>query len=380
MFAETQDQQLFERTTARFLDTHYPTGRVRALAGSESTFEPSLWRDAAQLGWTALLAGEDAGGGSVSGNGLADLLIVAFQFGRHAAPGPLLGTNVVAAALCRWGSPDQRDGALAELVAGDAAGAWAHAAAGGPLGTSGPRVTAAVSGEKAVLSGRAGHVESAADARYLLVTADEPAGRTQYLVHLAAPGVQLAPLRTLDLTRRFHDVVLHDVVLPAGARVGEPGTAGQHDAHLLDVMAVLVLGELVGSIDRAFGMTAEWVAHRYSFGRPLSSYQEIKHRMADMRTHLEASQAVASRAAAAVGTGAPDGPSWASAGMTYVGQHGPEVIQDCIQLHGGIGVTYDHDLHLLLRRAVLDSQLLGAPGDFAQRLGAMVATTAGTIS
>jgi alkylation response protein AidB-like acyl-CoA dehydrogenase len=380
MFAQTPDQQLFEQATARFLEAHYPVAHVRALAESESTFEPAVWRDAAQLGWTTLLAGQDASGGSISGNGLADMLIVAFQFGRHAAPGPLLGTNVVAAALGRWGSADQRDGPLAELIAGDAVGAWAHAAAGDLPGTGGPRITAAVSGGNVALRGRAGTVESAADARYLLVTADEPAGRTQYLVPLAATGVELTPLRGIDLTRRFHDVVLHDVALPQGSRVGEPGSGLEHDACLLDLAVVLLLGEIVGTIDRAFAMTAEWVRSRYSFGRPLGSYQEIKHRMADMRTHLEASAAVAARAALAVGTGAPDGRSGASAGMTYVGRNGPEVIQDCIQLHGGIGVTYDHDLHLFLRRAALDTRILGTGGEFARRLGAQVATAEGAIS
>jgi alkylation response protein AidB-like acyl-CoA dehydrogenase len=245
------------------------------------------------------------------------------------------------------------------------------ATASGTSGTSGTSVT---------LDGRVGTVEGAADAGYLLVTADEPAGRTQYLVPLAAPGVELVPLRGLDLTRRFHDVTFRDVRVPLDARVGPPGAGDEHDAELLDVLSVMVLGEIVGTVDRAFAMTAEWTANRYSFGRPLGSYQEIKHRMADMRTQLEASEAVASRAAHAVGTGAPDGRSWASAGMAYVGRHGPEIIQDCIQLHGGIGVTADHDLHLFLRRAALDAHLFGTATDFATRLGALVATAEGAMA
>jgi alkylation response protein AidB-like acyl-CoA dehydrogenase len=209
------------------------------------------------------------------------------------------------------------------------------------------------------------------------VTADDQPGRTQYLVPLDAAGVHLAPLRGVDLTRRFSDVHLHEVTLPEGAGVGAPGAADDHDADLLDLMAVAVAGEIAGTMDRAFGLTVEWTANRYSFGRPLNSYQEIKHRMADMRTQLEASAAIAARAAHAVGTGAPDGRSWASAAMAYVARHGPELIQDCIQLHGGIGVTYDHDLHVFLRRAVLDANLFGTHGDFAQRLGALVAAAEG---
>src|SRR5215813_869300 len=92
MFAETEDQQLFEAATRRFLETHCPIERGRELAPAASTFDAARWREGAQLGWTTLLVPEDAGGGSISGNGLADLLIVACEFGRHAAPGPLIGT------------------------------------------------------------------------------------------------------------------------------------------------------------------------------------------------------------------------------------------------------------------------------------------------
>jgi len=381
MFAEGEDQQLFEGVTRRFLETHYPIERVRSLALGDTAFEPSLWREAAQLGWTTLVVPDEAGGGSITGNGLADLLIVAFQFGRHAAPGPLLGTNVVAAALGRWGSAEQVAGPLKDLVAGDSVAAWAHGSTLGPVGTSGARrIVASASDATVVLNGHAGNVESATDARYLLVTADEPAGRTQYLVPLDASGVELAPMRGIDLTRRFSAVTLRDVVLPHGARVGEPGAADEHDAHLLDLLAVMALGEIVGAVDRAFAMTLEWTANRYSFGRPLGSYQEIKHRMADLRTQLEAGEAVAARAAFAVGTGASDGTAWASAGMAHIGRFGPEIIQDCIQLHGGIGVTYDHDLHLFLRRATLDANLFGSPGNFARRLGALVAHREGAIA
>ena len=380
MFAETEDQQLFESATRRFLEAHFPIDSVRALAAETTTFDPSLWREAARLGWTTLLVPEEAGGGSISGNGLADLIIVAFQFGWHAAPGPLLGTNVVAAALGHWGSADQVAGPLKDLVAGEAVAAWAHASTMRPVGMSSVGVAAASSGATVVLNGHAGNVESAADARYLLVTADGPAGRTQYLVPLDAPGVELAPLRALDLTRRFSAVTLHDVSLPGDAQVGEPGTADEHDARLLDLIAVMALGEIVGAVDRAFAMVVEWTTNRYSFGRPLNSYQEIKHRMADMRTHLEAGEAITARAASAVGTGMREGCEFASAGMAYVGRHGPEDIQDCIQLHGGIGVTYDHDLHIFLRRATLDANLFGSPGDFARRLGALVATTEGALA
>jgi alkylation response protein AidB-like acyl-CoA dehydrogenase len=372
MFAGTTDQELLESSTRRFLEANHPVRRSRELAGEEATFDAALWRETAALGWTSLLVPEDAGGGSISGNGLADLLVVCSLFGQHAAPGPLLGTNVVAAALGRWGSADQQGGPLAELLSGDAVAAWGHSSTAAAPTRSASPVVATASGDGLVLSGRVRNVEGAADADGLLVSADGPGGRTQYLVPLAASGVELSALRGVDLTRRYHDVDLRDVRVPGGAALGPPGTADERDAELADLLATMLLGEMVGAMERAFALTLAWTFDRYSFGRPLASYQAIKHRVADMRTQLEASEAVAARAAAAVGAGAPDGRSVACAGMAYVGQRAPELIQECIQLHGGIGVTFEHDLHLFLRRAAIDSQLFGSHRDFARRLGALV--------
>lgn len=380
MFAETEDQQLLESAARRFLGSNHSVEKVRALAGAPSAFEPSLWKEAAQLGWTALLAPEAAGGGSISDNGLSDLLIVAYQLGQHAAPAPLLGVNAVVCALGRWGSPEQRKGPLAELIAGNAVAAWAHPTLDAAPAQRRSRVSATAARDSVVLRGRATQVESAADAKLLLVSADEPAGRSHFLVPLDCSGVERKPLHGVDPTQRFGDVELHDVVLPDSARVGAPGAAEAHDAALFDVAAVVLLGEIVGCVERAFAITLEWTANRHSFGRPLASYQVIKHRMADLRTGLEASAAVASRAAIAVGSGAADARSWVSAGMTYVGRTGPEIIQDCIQLHGGIGVTYDNDLHLFLRRAMLNANRLGSPSDFARQLGSLAAAARGAAA
>jgi alkylation response protein AidB-like acyl-CoA dehydrogenase len=123
---------------------------------------------------------------------------------------------------------------------------------------------------------------------------------------------------------------------------------------------------------RAFEMTLQWTFDRYSFGRPLASYQEIKHRIADLRMHLEACEAVAARAARAVGEQAPDASTWAAAAKAYAGRHGPELIQDCIQLHGGIGVTFEHDLHLFLRRAATDAQMYGTPAGASRRVAQLI--------
>ncbi len=365
MFPLSEDQQLFEATTAQFLAAHYGSERIREMRYAPG-FEPAIWKRGAELGWTSLLVPETGGGGSISGNGLLDLLIVAHHFGRHAAPGPLFGSNVVALALGRWGSIEQREGPLADLLSGAAIAAWA--------GLTGGAVHAALAGEHVVLNGAVACVDAAADTHHLLVSAEMEQGITQFLVPLATPGMSLSGLEGLDLTRRFHRVTFTDVRVPVETRVGTPGQGGAQDGALLEVMAVLQAGEIAGAMERAFEMTLAWTFDRYSFGRPLASYQEIKHRVADLRMHLEACEAVAARAARSVGEQAADASTWAAAAKAYAGRHGPEMIQDCIQLHGGIGVTFEHDLHLFLRRAVTDAQLYGTPEHASRRVAELIET------
>ena len=121
-----------------------------------------------------------------------------------------------------------------------------------------------------------------------------------------------------------------------------------------------------------FDMTVEWAFDRYSFGRPLASYQALKHRFADMMSWLEASHAISAAACTAAQGGNHDAPELVSAAKAYIGQYGAELVQDCVQLHGGIGVTFEHDLHLYLRRLIVDSALAGTPADHRQRIAAMV--------
>ena len=123
-------------------------------------------------------------------------------------------------------------------------------------------------------------------------------------------------------------------------------------------------------MDKALEMTIEWAFDRYSFGRPLASYQELKHRFADMKLWLEASHAIADGALHAVEDDLPQSWDLLSAGKAYIGRYGVELVQDCVQMHGGIGVTFDHDLHLYLRRVVLGSRNYGSVTEHRERLTA----------
>ncbi|MCU1463726.1 MAG: acyl-CoA dehydrogenase domain protein [Acidimicrobiales bacterium] len=373
VFRAVGDQELFQETTRRFLEVEVPLAKVRDLAGTTDGYEPSFWRQGAQLGWTSLLVPEDAGGGSISGHGVVDLALVAYEFGLHAAPGPLIGTNVVAAALGRWGTDDQRAGPLADLLAGDAAGAWAHAEPAPNDGLGDLALTATRSGDGFSLHGVKSPVEAGRQAAYILVSARHESGPTQFLIPSNAPGLMIKPLHGLDMTRRHARLEFDGVTVPSTHLVGRPGSAGANIDWLLDLAVSIQLAEMCGALTWAFDTTVDWAFNRYSFGRPLASYQELKHRFADMKMWLEASCAISADAAAAMDRDQAQRSERVSAGKFYVGRYGPELMQDCVQMHGGIGVTFDHDLHLFLRRIVTDVPTYGTPGQHAARLTGILA-------
>ena len=368
MFECTADQELFEETTRRFLGSNCPLTKIRDLAGTKSGYEPDFWRRGAELGWTSLVVPEDAGGGSVSGNGVLDLVLVAYEFGLHAAPGPLGPTNVVAAALGRWGGEQHADRAARRPP---------HRRAGGDVGDSRApaqrRLGACHSRgpnrwRLGVLSGTKMPVEAGSEADSILVTARHDSGLSQFLVPHDAAGLTLAPLQGLDMTRRFARADFDQVRVSLDTLVGEAGAAGPAIEWLTDLALVIQLAETVGAMQWAFDTTLEWAFNRYSFGRPLASYQEIKHRFADMKMWLEASYAITDTAAGAVQDDSPNRAASVSAAKLYVGRHGGELLQDCVQLHGGIGVTFDHDLHLFLRRVTTNMPTFGSPGEHANRI------------
>jgi alkylation response protein AidB-like acyl-CoA dehydrogenase len=376
MFTRSADQQLLEETTNRFLDSACPPATLRELAGTSAGYTADFWRQGAELGWTSFTVPEDAGGGSVSGQGVKDLALVAYQFGRHAAPGPLLGSNVVAAALGRWGSKEQKAGPLAELLRGQAVGAWALAEAPPHDRLGQIELSATETPGGYVLEGTKSPVEGGADADYFLVTARGGAGLSQFLVPAGSPGVRVTPLHSLDMTRKFARLDFERTQLPAQLLVGPSAGAGPAVDWLTDLAVTVQLAEMCGAMRWAFDTTMEWAFNRYSFGRPLASYQVIKHRLADMKMWLEASFAITAQAAAAVDGDRPNRSELVSAGKFYVGRYGVELLQECVQLHGGIGVTFDHDLHLFLRRVVTDAPLFGTPGQHAARLTDILADEA----
>ncbi|MDG2029114.1 MAG: acyl-CoA/acyl-ACP dehydrogenase [Acidimicrobiales bacterium] len=363
------DLEFFRETTDRFLSEKAPPHELRRLRDSDSGFEANFWRQGADLGWTSLLVDEAHGGGSISGDRLVDLSVVAHEFGGHAAPGPLGPSNIVAGALSRHG---QHLELLADLLAGSAVATWAisETVPHSPFGSFGLEI--AVDGDEFVLNGTKRPVESAAESTHILVTGRTGGGLTQVLVPVASRGLTLRPMSGVDLTRRFSVVEFADVRIPAEMVVGAVGHAREAVEHQLRQGLVILNAESVGAMQAGFDMTLEWAIDRYSFGRPLASYQAIKHRFADMKSWLEAGHALSDNAAAAVSAEADDADELLSAAKSFIGEFGGELLQECVQLHGGIGLTFEHDLHLFLRRHTTNRALLGTPADHRRRLAELV--------
>jgi alkylation response protein AidB-like acyl-CoA dehydrogenase len=374
----SEDQGLFRETTGRFLGVQVPPDALRALRDDPAGFDRDYWRRGAELGWTSLLVDEEHGGGSISGRGLDDLRVVAYEFGHHAAPGPLASTNVVAATLGTHGAAPE---VLAGILSGEGIATWC-APETTTAGGWHPTVTVTQDGPEHVLRGEARLVESAGQADHLLVTCADAGGHgvTQVLVPTSAAGLSVSPMHTVELTRRFFVVTFDGVRLAADAVVGTAGGAAPDVERQLLQLLVVLNSESVGAMQAGFDMTVEWSFDRYTFGRPLASYQALKHRFADMLSWLEASHAISTLSCAAVQEERGDAAELASTAKAFIGQYGVELLQDCVQLHGGIGVTFEHDLHLFLRRVMVDRAWGGTPADHRQRIATLVEAREGAAA
>lgn len=359
-FEVTAEQELFHATTCRFLENTMSLSRVRQLSESEWGVEPEWWVQGAELGWTSMFIQEECGGGSISGNGLLDVTLVAEELGRRVSPGPLAAVNAIAIALSEFGSDEMRKEYLPGIAAGALPG-WAVAERGQHWNGAPPRCTATRRGSDFVLTGEKAYVEVPALAEYFLVSAASEEGTTIFVVPAAGPKVTVSKSNSIDLVRRFGSLHLDGVAVPERAVVGDIGGGDIVLRRQVLIAVSLQCAETVGVIARVFDFTLQWAFDRYSFGRPLASYQALKHRFADMKMTLEACQATATGAARALQEGRPDAAELVSVAKSYIGQAAPELIQECVQMHGGIGVTWEHDLHLYLRRATLNRYLYGSP-------------------
>ncbi|PXX01645.1 acyl-CoA dehydrogenase family protein [Mycolicibacterium moriokaense] len=367
------EQVLLRDSTGRYIANTCPLTAVRAYATADSPYPFGYLRRAAELGWFAMLVPDELGGGSVSEDGLVDAAMLAEIRGAHVQPGSFVSMNVVAFALARNGSERHRKEVLPAIMTGEHVAVWALADPDLLWPTyGGVRGVATANGYR--LDGVKEFVQDPDSADSFLVDAVIAGVPRQLLLNADALGVAVHPLESLDLSMRMGRLELDGVVVTEGDFVGTAKSARRDMDEQLAVAAVLCVAETVGVMCRLFDMTVQYARDRIAFGRPIGSFQAVKHQLADLSLLLEMSKAISEVATRTVahdlrgGHTARRGDSLASAAKAFVGDASNEISQGCFQVFGGIGFTWEHDLHLYLRRASVNQVLYGTPTWHRERI------------
>ncbi|MER5636140.1 acyl-CoA dehydrogenase family protein [Kitasatospora sp. NPDC002227] len=348
LYSEVEEE--LRASVRSLLGHHCPPGEVLARAESAQPYDLALWATlAAQLGVAGLAVPEQHGG---AGAGAREVAVVLEELGRHAAPVPFLGSAVLATtALLACGAGEL----LPELAEGTRTAALAV-----PLTTApGADFPSAVTAENGLLRGRITSIADASVADLLVVPALAPDGPGLFAVEAAATGVGVARRTSLDLTRPVADLTLEGV--PARRLAGPDRSVTALQQALL-TGAGLLASEQLGIAEWCLATTVAYLKDRRQFARPLGSFQALKHRLADLWLETVGARAAARYAADCLATGSPDSAVAVAVAQSHCGALAVRAAEECVQLHGGIGMTWEHPAHLYLKRAKADQLALGTPG------------------
>ena len=367
-FTFTEEQAQLRDAVRRFCAENFDEQTVRRLMESDPPFDPKVWaRLGAELGVLGLSVPETDGG---AGGTLVDQALAVEELGASLACGPVFGTVFLAIpALVAASAGPVSEELLAELTEGRRTAAFAVADRAGAFDPAAVTVTA----DTDALTGAVEQVVDAGAADDLLVAADGPDGLGFYAVAAAGPGVERTPLVTFDLTRpqatiRFSDAPAR---LVAGADEAE-----RVIGHALQVGSALLAVEQVGASQHLLDLSVDYAKSRLQFGRPIGSFQAVKHRLADLLVELEHARSTAYHAVWALTDGTDDPALAASIAQATCSAAFSRIAADTIQVHGGIGFTWEHQAHLYLKRATTDAALLGTAEQHRSRVAALVLDTA----
>ncbi|GAA0270133.1 acyl-CoA dehydrogenase family protein [Cryptosporangium japonicum] len=343
------------RTTVRtFLERTSPESSVRRVMETDEGYDPAVWKQLSeQLGLPGLHIPEEYGG---SGFGFVELCLVLEEMGAALLPSPFLASAVLAASAL-LASDDEE--AKKELLPGIASGTTiATLAYANDTGQFDGAVEARSTPAGYTLSGSRHFVLDGARADLLLVVACADAGPSLFAVEKGAAGVSAHPLSTMDLTRKQADLVFDEV--PARL-IGAEGAADEILEHVLRLACVALVNESVGGARAVLTQATTYARERLQFGRAIGSFQAIKHKCADMLVAVEGSRSAAYHAAAVAASGDASLATVASLAKSYVGEAYFAVAAENIQVHGGIGFTWEHPAHLYFKRAKSSQLLFGDP-------------------
>ncbi len=368
----SEEQTLLQSTSRQFLNETLSTDALRHRPAEDTALSREFWLRAAGLGWTSMFVPDDLSA-PLAPQAVRDLVIIAEEAGRALESGSLLECNVVAYALVSSGSPEIKAQLLPGLSDGSITASWAFAEGVDGWWKADVRSIATVEGDEYVLNGVKSTVVAATSADYFLVTAFVGDELAQFVVPRDEQGVTVTKLDALDLSRDFGNVAFVDVRVPKSSRVGTAGQPADEAIERQWLLAItLQCAQMAGMLECVFNWTLGYAQDRYAFGRPIASYQALKHRLADHKVWVEAALGLSTGLTDAFAEGDPGTDELACVAKSHVGDRSVEIISDCAQIFGGISMTWEHDLHLYLRRATVDRVLYGSPTQLRERLCGLV--------
>jgi alkylation response protein AidB-like acyl-CoA dehydrogenase len=368
-FAFSEEQEELRRSVRRFLDDKSPISEVRRLMETTEGYDPAVWAQmGSQLGLQGLAVPEEHGG---SGFTYVELIVVLEEMGRSLLCAPYFSTVALAAnAILSSGDDGAKKELLPGVASGDTIATLAFTEDNGRWDEGGITTAASRAGDGWTLDGHKMFVLDGHVANLIVVAARTSAGLSLFAVEENAPGLTRTPLATMDQTRKQARLELSGT---PGRLIGADGGASAALSRTLDLAAVALAAEQVGGAQRCLDMSVEYAKERVQFGRPIGSFQAIKHKCADMLLEVESAKSAAYYAGWAAAEASDELPVVASLAKAYCSDAYFHAAAENIQIHGGIGFTWEHDAHLYFKRAKSSELLLGDPTYhrelLAQRIG-----------
>lgn len=364
-FAFSEEQEFLRDTARKWLADRSPSPVVRELMETDDGFDRSQWVETAELGWQAMAIPEEYGG---AGFGFLELAVILEEMGRSLFGAPFLSTVVLAAnAVLLAGSEEQKQRWLPAIAAGELVATVALPDGAGPFVADSATVSATPDGDGWSLSGTLAHVLDGGSAELLVVPAAVDGQLGLFAVAAGSDGLGTEALDTIDPTRKLATVSLDGV---AAERIGDDAVDVLAEVHRIGSVALAL--EQVGGASHVLDVTVQYAKDREQFGRPIGSFQAIKHMCADMYVGVESARAAAYYAAWAVSESSDEVATVAPLAKAYCSEAYFRAAGDSIQVFGGIGFTWEHDAHLYFKRAKSGEILLGSPSEHRAVLAGLV--------
>jgi len=358
-FAFSEEQEMLRRSARDFLAKESSPSVVRRLMEGDG-YDPALWKKIAELGWTALGIPEEYGGVGT----FLDLVVILEEAGRSLLPGPFFSTMGLAVpVLIEAGTEAQKKEVLGAIAEGEARATLAFTEPSGRWDAVSVGLAARQRGGGWQLDGVKLFVPDAETADYMAVVArtrgEGEEGITLFLVKGKPKGMTVTPLETMDLTRRWSEVRFDGVQLDAESVMGPPDKAWPRLKRALEWATAALCAEMVGGVQKVLETSTEYAKTRHQFGKPIGIYQAVSHKLADMLVLSESGRSATYYAAWTIDADAPDRSLASSMAKAYVSDAYRKAAGDGIQVHGGIGFTWEHDMHLYFKRAKSSEVTLG---------------------